>query len=445
MKTVQSFEIRDVTIWNPDGILENQTVRVHNGFIEAIGSRDELNSHRVDTVYHADGLVLMPAGVDPQVHLRVPGQKEKETAKSGLQAAIRGGVGALLTMPNTKPVIDETAVCEMAWHELEHEVRETGVTVLLSAAISKAEKGQEPVDFSALARWGVAAFTDDGVGVVADQVMLAAFDASAKTGCPILQHAEIPGHGGVLAPSSIQNRLGVTAYPASAEFEMVARDLKLLQDVPGARYHVLHVSSAKTVELVEEARQKKLQVTCEVSPHHLWFSGEDIDEDNSSFKMNPPLRSPEDRQYLRQALREGTIDFVATDHAPHEKAAKGSNLKTSAYGTIGLETSLKVLLSLYHAGELSAERLVQVFSTRPAEFLKIHNRFGRIAKARPFNAVLVDPDRSSVVKAKDFHSHSKNSCFIGSELWGSVEAVFLEENIHQFSKNRIRHTTHHEG
>jgi dihydroorotase len=246
-----------------------------------------------------------------------------------------------------------------------------------------------------------------------------------------LQHAEIPGHGAVLAPGPLQKELGMPSYDESRETEMVERDLKLLQQVPGARYHVLHVSSFKTIELIKSARKRGLHVTCEVSPHHLYFTSDDIVRDNSSFKMNPPLRSDHDRTALQIALRDGDCQFVATDHAPHESDVKSSNFKTSAFGTTGLETSLQVLFWLWQRQQLSTARLVEVWSSAPANFLGISSQFGDLAVGKPFNAVLADPracDR--VVLSHDFVGQSKNSCFIGTNLPGKLQTTFLGNHVH---------------
>jgi dihydroorotase len=232
----------------------------------------------------------------------------------------------------------------------------------------------------------------------------------------------------------VQKTLGGVAYPESAEFDMVKRDLALLAKVPDARYHVLHVSSHKTLDAVRDARKSGLKVSCEVSPHHLFFTSDDIEAENSSFKMNPPIRSAEDRQSLQAALQNGDCDFMATDHAPHEAAVKTVNLKTSAFGTTGLETSLRTLIWLWNHGKLTAERLVDVWSTAPAKFLAVSHSHGVIAEGRLFNAVLCDvhaPDK--VVMAQDFVGLSKNSCFINSRLPGSIKATILGTRVHLLS------------
>lgn len=424
------YVIKNLELWTERGVTADVDIEIENGTIKTI--EREIPLPRGAHLIEGRGLTLIPAGVDPQVHLRVPGQAEKETAGTGLLAALRGGIGAVLSMPNTKPVIDSTEVCEAAMLELEEAIHLTGVKAYLTASITENLKGKTVPDYAKLADWGVKAFTDDGLGVVSDDLMRLAFQASESTGLPILQHAEFPGHGGVLAAGPLQAKLGISAYPASAEADMVERDIRLLQDYPKARYHVLHVSAHETLEQVASAKQKGLHVSCEVTPHHLWFSSEDIKDENTAFKMNPPLRGPSDRKALRHALQEGLIDFVATDHAPHEAGAKGANFKTSAFGTTGLETSLRVLLTLVREGVLSPQRLVQVFSTKPAEFLGLSQEFGDIAVGKPMAAVLVNRNECETVQEDDLFSLSKNSCFLGEKLDGTVRAMFLGNRYYAF-------------
>lgn len=427
-----SYVVSEVDLWRSAGVQSCVDIVVRNGRVAEIVTHASKSWLKNERIIAAKGLVLMPAGVDAQVHLRVPGQPQKETAESGLWAAVHGGVGALLTMPNTKPVIDDVAACELAHKELAPHVAKTGVRVLLSAAITKGQKGKELVDFVALKNAGVAAFTDDGVGVADDAVMRDAFKQVAAVRLPILQHAEVPGHGAVLADGPVQKQIGGPAYPVSAETDMVARDLKLLADFPGARYHVLHVSSATTIDLIENARHKGLEVSCEVSPHHLFFCADDIDPKISSFKMNPPLRSANDRKILQEALSDGRCQFMATDHAPHESEVKTENFKTSAFGTTGLETSLRVLLWMYQKGQLTAERLVDVWATAPAKFLGIDAEFGDIAVGKPFHAVLVDVKApATTVQPEQFSGLSKNSCFNGSKLPGRIAKTLLGTHIHE--------------
>jgi dihydroorotase len=425
------FLITSADLWNVSGVRLGVDIAVKDGQVVNIGKALNRSDFRGFKEIAAPGLVILPAGVDAQVHLRVPGQQQKETAESGLWAAVSGGVGAMLTMPNTKPVLDNLDTLELAKREVAGPEFETGVKVLFSAAMTMGQRGRECVDFDALARGGVSAFTDDGVGVADDVVMLQVFKGAAPTGLPLLQHAEVPGHGGVLAAGPVQKVIGSVPYPESAEVDMVDRDLKLLKQVPDARYHVLHISAAGTLRSVNEARRSRLKVTCEVSPHHLFFTSEDIKEGNSSFKMNPPIRSAVDRENLRAALASGACDFMATDHAPHERDVKTTNFKTSAFGTTGLETSLRVLIDLWKKGILTESRLVDAWSTAPARFLGVSATFGEIAVGRPFNAVICDVKASStVVCDSDFVGLSRNSCFIGSSLPGRVMATVLGQKLH---------------
>ncbi len=428
------FIVRHVSLWNSYGVAQGVDLAVKDGVVLEIARNLRREDYANFREIKGDGLVLLPAGVDAQVHLRVPGQHQKETASSGAWAAVAGGVGAILTMPNTKPVIDNVETLRSAKLEVSGAEAETGVKVFFSAAMTMGQKGRDCVDFKKLASEGVLAFTDDGVGVADDAVMRRVFEGTAKTGLPILQHAEVPGHGGVLADGPIQRLLGGPAYPSSAEVEMVKRDLRLMQEVAGARYHVLHVSAAETIELVKAAKDKGLHVTCEVSPHHLFFSSDDIQPGNSSFKMNPPLRSRQDKEALIAGLKVGHCDFMATDHAPHESEVKTENFKTSAFGTIGLETSLRVLIWLWRQGQLSSERLVEVWSKSPATFLGIEGDFGEIAEGRPFNAVLCDVTaEGGVLSDDDFVGLSRNSCFIGSKLPGKVIMTMLGDKVHFIS------------
>jgi dihydroorotase len=418
--------IRDVEIWNADGVRARQDLKVRSGRIEAILAHDP--SAPVPggvRVVEGKGHVLLPLGVDLQVHLRVPGQPQKETPETGLKAALKGAYGAVLSMPNTKPVIDTPEVLAMAREQVAPFEKKWGVRACFSVALTMGQKGEQLVDAAALKRAGALALTDDGVGVEQDEVMDRLFALAAQVGLPVLQHAEVPGHGGVLAPGAVQRKLGLPAYPAEAEWKMVERDLRLLKKHPKARYHVLHISAAESVALLVEARKQGLHATGEATPHHLYFTSDELHEDSTSFKMNPPIRGEEDRALLRSALADGRVDFVSTDHAPHEAEVKGADFRKSAYGTTGLETSLRMLLSMWRQGELEAPRLVQVFSTAPARFIGIDDEFGSIATGRPLRAALVDvlaPE--TPVRDSDLGSLSHNNCFLGVPLPGRILKVF---------------------
>ena len=410
--------LRGVQIWNPTGPLENHDLQIVDGRVSQITQSSEKPS----------GLVLIPSGVDTQVHLRVPGQSEKETARTGCLAALHGGVGAFLTMPNTRPVIDTPEVLKAAQEEVQPITDELGIKVMFSAAVTEGQKSLKLAPIEQLAKAGAVAFTDDGRGVATDELMSQAFAVLEKLNLPLLQHAEIAGHGGVLAPGPAQRALGLAPYFDDPEVEMVRRDLKVLEKFPRARYHVLHISSARVVPLLAAAKAKGFHVTGEVTPHHLLLSCDDIDPSDSSFKMNPPLRSLADRTTLIQALKEGIIDWCATDHAPHEPAAKGLDFRAAAFGTVALESFFRTLLALYHSGHLTRERLVQVFSTRPARFLGLGQEWGQIEVGLPIRAILVDPDAApQPVTNLELHSQSLNSCFHKSPVPGKIHSHFTTQ------------------
>lgn len=424
-----SYLIENIDFWTPQGVQHDVQILVENGRVKAIGKGLSGANTRIDGM----GKVVMPAGVDAQTHLRVPGQAHKELPETGLLAALRGGYSAVLTMPNTQPTIDSPEVLKMGQAAVEPFEREFGVKVFWSAAITKSLNSDDPTNFVQLAEAGVRAFTNDGLGVLSDAVMEEAFRTLEKLNIPLLQHAEFLGHGGALAPGPVQEKVKAAPYPDDPEWKMVERDIRELKKYPGARYHVLHVSSRKTLDLVKQAKKEGLCITAEVTPHHLYFNTETLDPNNKSFKMNPPIRSQEDQQSLWKGLGNGAIDFVSTDHAPHEATMKSGGFDSVAFGTIGLETTLPVLFDGWKKGLLSPERLVEVFASKPAEFLNLPDGFGEIKEGLPFHAVWVNPSGSPHVYAeKDFSSLSKNSCFVGAQLPGRILGAFHEQSIFQF-------------
>ncbi len=431
-RTLNSYVIENVDVWTVDGVHKKQEILVENGKLKSFGEAATAGRsiERID----GQGKVLMPAGVDAQTHLRVPGQAHKELPQTGLLAALRGGYSAVLTMPNTQPTIDSVEILKAGQDAVLPFEKEYGVHVFWSAAITLKLNSDEPTPYADLVRAGVRAFTNDGLGVASDQVMEQAFAHLEKLGVPLLQHAEFLGHGGTLAPGSVQRQVGASPYPDEPEWKMVERDIRELRKHKGARYHVLHVSSRKTLDLVREAKRQGLHVTAEVSPHHLYFNSETIDPDNKSFKMNPPIRSPEDQEALWMGLANGDLDFVATDHAPHEELMKAGHFDKCAFGTIGLETTLPVLIEGMNKGRLTPERLVEVWAGKPAGFLRLPSGFGSFVPGSAFHAVWVD-----VVAPKhkysenDFASLSKNSCFLGSSLPGRILGAFHERDFFTFA------------
>jgi dihydroorotase len=430
-----SYVLQDVDVWTTAGVQRSCDLEIREGFLVSIRPAAAKSAR----LYR---WAVLPSGVDTQVHMRTPGQWEKETPEAALRAALAGGVGAVLTMPNTRPILDNIEALALGRSQVARAEDLTGVRVLWSVAATLGQQGERVAPLEDLVKAGAVAVTDDGKGIAKDEVQREVFERLAQLGVPFLQHAETLGAAGPLAPGPVAKRLGLTPYDESHEIDMVARDLALLRELKvknlavaedgklqQVRYHLLHTSSARSIPLILQAKADGLRVTAEVSPHHLFFSSDDIDETNKSFKMNPPLRSPEDRLALRAALAKGEIDWVATDHAPHEAETKAKPFAQASFGTLGLETMLPVLLDLCAKGELTEARVVEVFAARPAEFLGIDEEFGDLKVGKKFRATVVAPREPWTVRALAHQSLSKNTCFDGTRLTGRVLATATESGL----------------
>lgn len=362
---------------------------------------------------------VWPTGFDLQVHLRFPGQEGRETLEGGLASAFQGGFDTVVTMPNTEPFLDNAAVLQSAIKEARARQAAAGypVSALFTAAATQGMRGDVPAAILELVRAGAVAITDDGWGVKSSEAMLAVLKACASAGVAFLQHAEMPGHKGHASPSPFQAQAQIPAYPRTAESEMVRRDLELLEQAPGARYHVLHVSTRETLAEVRRGKEAGLAVTAEVSPHHLFFSNRDITGAQPSlttaFKMNPPLFDPEDRLALVAALESGLIDCVSTDHAPHSAEAKAAAWAEAPFGTRGLETALSTLVTLVVRGELSEARARAAFSQGGRRVL------GDSAPAAQ-GLLFIDPRSTREITTTHLPGISRNSCFLGSKLNGEI-------------------------
>lgn len=366
-----------------------------------------------------DHWLAIPTGFDLQVHLRFPGQAQKETLEGGLDSALYGGYDGILTMPNTNPYLDDPTILAGAIAQAKLASQNYPVRIAFTASATKGMQGMEAADLKALVKAGASAITDDGWGVKSDEAQEAIFEACAELGVIFQQHAEIGGHKGVAPKSPFQEKEKLPEYPQDAESKMIERDLRLLRKHPKARYHVLHISTRKSLALIKAAKEEGLNVTAEVTPHHLIFSNRDIpstsDERCTYFKMNPPLFDPEDRAALRAALRDGVVDCVSTDHAPHEKDLKQKGWVLSPFGTRGMETALSALLQLVHEKELTVERLIEVWSTKPREILG----FSEFSEAS--GLLFVNPTAEEEITLEKLPGISENSCFLGSRLHGRWE------------------------
>jgi dihydroorotase len=391
-------------------------VLVEDSLVAQVGSK--LDAGRAE-VLDCDGLVVAPGLVDLHAHLREPGREDAETVESGSRAAALGGYTAVCAMPNTDPVADHLAVV------LEVIARgdKAGLCEVVPAgAITKGLEGETLVEMGELAEAGVRLFTDDGECVQSARVMRLALEYARTFDVVISQHAQEAtlSEGWQMHEGHYSALLGLRGAPAEAESTVVSRDLALAR-LTGGRFHVTHVSAAQTVALLREAKDQGLRVTADVTPHHLTFCDEDLQSYETNLKVNPPVRSAEDRETLRAGLGTDAIDAVATDHAPHTVEDKEVEFDQARPGTIGLETALAaVITELVEPGLLELTTAIERMSTAPARILGLGDQGGPIEPGRPANLVAFDPTAGWTVGEQSFGSRSRNSGFLGRRLRGRV-------------------------
>ena len=407
--------IRGARVVDPtEGIDARLDVRVDGGVIAAVAEKVDANEHRV---VEADGLVLAPAFVDPHVHLRTPGREDEETIATGTAAAAAGGYCAILAMPNTDPVVDSGATLGAL---VETARREAEVPVGFLAAITRGQRGEELTEMGELSDAGAVAFSDDGVPVVSAGLMRRALQYASITGRPLALHCEEPtlSHGGHVHEGRVAAELGFAGYPSVAESVDVERNLSLAvyEQHP---VHIQHVSARESVESLARARAAGARASGEVTPHHLCLTDEAVRSLDPNVKMNPPLRADEDRAALLEALRDGTIEAVATDHAPHAEHEKEVPFEAAPFGVTGLETAFAALHThLVRPGLIDLATLLQRMSAGPARIFGIERP--RIATGAPANLVLLDLQRDWRVGEEPFRSRSRNSWLLGEALTGRV-------------------------
>ncbi len=369
-----------------------------------------------DTEIDCKEKIIMPGFIDAHVHLREPGFEDKETIRTGTEAAAAGGFTTVMPMPNLDPVPDNVQrmneYCALIG-------RDAVVRAEPYASITWDEKGETVVDMRGLKRAGAVAFSDDGVGVQSDEVMLNAMAQARMVKSLIVAHTEdnTLKNDGYVHEGPVAEKNGWRGIPSACEYAQVERDIELVRQT-GCSYHICHVSTKETVDLVRKAKAEGLKVTCEVTPHHLTLIDEDVVDEN--YKMNPPLRSREDREALIEGLLDGTIDMVATDHAPHTAEEKARGMEKAPFGIVGLETAFPVLFTeLVKPGKMTLARLQEVLSETPAEVFGLSNR-GRIRKGDLADLVLIDPDAEYEIDPAAFKSKGKNTPFGGKKVCGKV-------------------------
>ena len=360
------------------------------------------------------GLVLAPGLIDIQVHFRDPGQTHKEDFASGSASAVAGGITTVVCQPNTAPTLDSVLTFEylrLKSREVAH------CNVLAYGCISKAMKGEELADMHSLKEAGAVGFTDDGLPVMNANLMRRAFEYSKNLNVVIAQHAEDLNlsNKGCVNEGRVSLELGVRGIPNISESVIVERDLAILEAI-GGRYHLLHCSTKEALEAVKRAKDKGLKVTVEVSPHHFTLTDAQVLKSGTLAKMNPPLRSENDRLALIEGLRTGVIDAIATDHAPHDETSKNKPIEEATFGIVGVETMLPLSLMLYHQKILSLRDLLAKITCNPAEIINFDG--GEIKKGARADLVLIDLNHEWEIDSQKFFSKSKNSPFDGFKVKG---------------------------
>jgi len=408
--------IRDVHVVAPRERIDGRhDVRVREGVVAEIGEAGALEADTAEIV-DGRGRHLMPGFVDPHVHLRTPGQEHKEDLDTGTRAAAAGGFVAILGMPNTDPVVDSAPILRSL---RDAAAREARIPVGFLASITRGLDGQELTEMGELRVEGAVGFTDDGRPVVSAGMLRKALQYQRLAGGVIALHEEDPSLSGrgCMHEGAVSTALGVAGIPSVSESTMIARDAALAGYEDG-RIHIQHLSARESVDAVAAAKAQGIKVTCEASPHHLLLTHEDVRSLDTRFKMNPPLRTEDDRRALIDALRDGTVDCVATDHAPHARDEKEVPFEQAPMGVTGLETSFAVLhTELVRPGVLSLGTLIERM-TAGASLFDLPTP--TIAKEAPANLALVDLDAVWVAGEHGWESRSDNSCFAGRRMQGRV-------------------------
>jgi dihydroorotase len=414
------------------GVEADRDVLLKDGRVSAVETPGKLNAaarQDVAEILDAKGLIVAPGLVDIHVHLREPGQGYKETIASGTAAAAAGGFTAVCAMPNTIPVNDSPDITR--W--MQSPERGAQIRVFPIAAATRGSLGEALTEYGALKAAGAVGVTDDGKPILGDSIMRQTLVAAARAGLPVIQHAEDTRltSGCSMNAGALAFRLGLRGMPVEAESGLVERDIRLLADLKDSRahLHVAHLSTAKALDAVKRARRNGLHVTCEVAPHHFVLNEDAVAEYDTHAKMNPPLRAEADRQAMLEGIIEGTVDSIATDHAPHAAHEKEQEFERSPNGITGLETALGLTMAVLHGKhKLPLSRIIALLSTQPAAVLNLKGR-GSLAVGSFADVVVFDPKKHWTFHASASKSKSKNTPFDGWSMLGSVVATISEGRI----------------
>ena len=422
MSSHSSLLIRGGRVIDPATNIDDVVdVLLSDGRVAAVDPDSKLAA-KADETFNAKGLIVAPGLIDLHVHLREPGQAYKETIATGTQAAAAGGFTSVCAMPNTNPVNDSADIT--TWMQAPQ--RGAVVNVFPIAAATIGSKGEKLSDYRALQKAGAVAVTDDGKPILEDRIMLESLKSAAKVGLPVIQHAEdtrlTTGASMNYGPTSF--RLGLRGMTVQAEAGIVARDIALAKKTK-AHLHVAHISTAAALDAVARARKAGVNVTCEVTPHHFTLVDENVGDYDTHYKMNPPLRNAVDRDAMLAGLEDGTLDCIATDHAPHARHEKEVEFDKAAFGIMGLETALALAITVLHVERgMKLSRIVELLSTNPAKIIGLH-RHGTLAKGAHADITVFDPKAKWKYEVKKSKSKSRNTPFDACDFYGRVVATIV--------------------
>lgn len=397
--------------------------------VGSLSAEQRKGAHVID----AEGLLVCPGLVDIHVHFREPGQTHKETIQTGSHAAAAGGFTSIICMPNTTPAADGAGTIQYIQDAIH---REAIVRVYPTGCITMGMNGERLAPIGSLKRAGVVAITDDGKCVQNNELMRRAVEYASMFSLPVMDHCEDSSltQGAVMNEGVMSTRLGLQGWPAAAEDIIVSRNV-ILSAHTGAHIHLQHISSASSVDIIRRAKKRAVNVTAEATPHHLALTEAMIAEYDTNFKMNPPLRTEEDRQALIEGLRDQTLDCVATDHAPHTNYEKDKEFDFAPFGIVGLETALPISLQILHRESgFSLLDAISLLTSKPAEIMNLDA--GSMSEGSKADIAIIDPDEAWTVTPESLHSKSANSPWLGVELKGRIRKTLLEGKV-VFADGRI--------